>query len=410
LRATAATDAPGSIASATIRRFSSFVRSNRRAGVATAVHAQPGTGVMGMIAIAGIHLDPEGSIQLDGDVRLIAMGDIGAGSEIEVDGSVNTFTAGVVGDSVGISIGGNLGMFAAASIGPNVGIDVNGNITTIRTTTGGLSAWLTADGAIGGVYVGTGNLVGGLQAGGTAGIGTVSVSNGDLDADIAAWYGGISNIVVNGSVGGSIASYGRLNNLKVQGGTALQPRTIDALFNVFSIGSLLGACADLTDSEITVWTSLTSLSVQNITNSTIVAGSIGNIVVARNLTGSEIVAGYGRAVQPSPIGPHWQEVAGITGNIGVISIGGNMSRSSIAANIDPGPDGWYGTADDGVLSDELYGRISIVNVRGTLTGSTNPREHYGIVAHLGINAVSVSGRLLPLPVMYGNITIAPYWR
>jgi hypothetical protein len=83
-----------------------------------------------------------------------------------------------------------------------------------------------------------------------------------------------------------------------------------------------------------------------------------------------------------------------------------MSRSSIAAGVDPGADLLFGTADDrsGSASTSGVGIGSII-IRGSLTGSANPSERFGIVAHKAIGPVLAGGKRLSLPWAFGNVSI-----
>jgi hypothetical protein len=83
-----------------------------------------------------------------------------------------------------------------------------------------------------------------------------------------------------------------------------------------------------------------------------------------------------------------------------------MKRTSIAAGVDPGPDGKFGTADDGVIqSTSLQGAISALSVGGLLVGSSNPYDQFGIVAHSTIDDVLVGGVALDVPWLFGNVSI-----
>ena len=97
-------------------------------------------------------------------------------------------------------------------------------------------------------------------------------------------------------------------------------------------------------------------------------------------------------------------------DIGTMKVGGNTSGTSIAANIRPGPDLMFGTADDALLSLALQGSIGSLIVTGSLRGSGYPAESFGIVSHQGIGGVWVGGSKLTLPWLLGNILIQQSWR
>jgi hypothetical protein len=96
---------------------------------------------------------------------------------------------------------------------------------------------------------------------------------------------------------------------------------------------------------------------------------------------------------------------GATGNITYLKVGGNMSSSTIAANVHPGADGKFGNGDDTLLASTLGGAIGSIIITGTLTGSGAPAENFGIVSHGAIGNVWVGGSMLALPWTLGNITV-----
>jgi hypothetical protein len=96
--------------------------------------------------------------------------------------------------------------------------------------------------------------------------------------------------------------------------------------------------------------------------------------------------------------------------MGVIKVGGSMSGTSVAANIRPGADLMFGTADDALLSLILQGSIGTLIVSGSLSGSGNPSESFGILAHQTIGNVWVGGSQLTLPWLLGNIIVQQSWR
>ena len=76
---------------------------------------------------------------------------------------------------------------------------------------------------------------------------------------------------------------------------------------------------------------------------------------------------------------------------------GDMSESSVAAAISPGPDGWFGTDDDLARGT---GYVRSARIFGTVTGSGNSDEHYGIYAASG-PPVATASDFTPF-VPFGN--------
>ena len=144
----------------------------------------------------------------------------------------------------------------------------------------------------------------------------------------------------------------------------------------------------------------------DLSNAAIAAGGIGAVTVTGDLTGSKILAGCDLGADLIFGTDDDGVFAGAKGNIGFVTVGGRMSRTSIAANVAPGPNGLFGTTGDVVLSATLEGAIRSLIVRGTLTGSDDPSEHFGIVAHKTLGFVSVGRSRLALPCHVGNVTLA----
>jgi hypothetical protein len=165
---------------------------------------------------------------------------------------------------------------------------------------------------------------------------------------------------------------------------------------------------DLVNLTIRCASPLGPVCVRSMTNTILCGPALGGVQIIGSLTDSKLLSGYDIGADLLLGTGDDQAFTGgaATGNIGAVIVGGSMSGSSIAANVSPGPDGKFGTADDVVLSTSLQGAIASLTVGGTLTGSTNAAEHYGVVAHQTIGPVKVGGVLITLPWTLGNITIA----
>jgi hypothetical protein len=342
---------------------------------------------MGTLSAMGIGMAPGGVLNMDGGVRLLSLGTAGAGSGIYIAGSMTSFTAIAMAPNASLEVSGNIGTFLVGTVGSGALISAGGSIGQLKTT-GDLGASITA----------------GL------GIGTVTVCSGTLSGAIATG-GGISLITVNGNASVTVRAARRLGTFTM-GGTGTAPRTLNGLFDCQAITSLNAANTDVNHLTMRAPDGIGTINVRSMSNSLLSAGAISNLLTSADLSNSMILCGYdigadlafGTADDGAFIG------GAATGSIGVIWVGGNMSGSSVAANIAPGADGRFGTADDVVLSSSLQGAISALMVRGTLTGSANPSEHFGVVAHKTLGFVSAGGKLVPLPALLGNLTVAANWR
>ena len=147
------------------------------------------------------------------------------------------------------------------------------------------------------------------------------------------------------------------------------------------------------------------------TNANISAGDrIAALGVTRGIVEARINAGAA-GIGTISLGCLKSSVIAAVGSIGGVRVNGDMHASSIAANIGAGANGKYGESptDDVVLDSSLVGAIRSLTVRGKLEGSSDPSNHFGIVADGQIGRILVGGRRL-LPTVLGNITIAANWR
>ena len=207
--------------------------------------------------------------------------------------------------------------------------------------------------------------------GGTAALKTLNapttdmVSSGHIDSDadirsiILRDIGGLSTIDVPGALGSFTA------------------RTIGAQFNM-TVGNSLGKFA------------VAALG----SNSNILVGSTGNFGIGN----FSVRNGMDHVVVQT------------TGNINHVLIYKYCIASSIAANIGPGPDGKYGTADDVVLDPNNLGRIESVHVQTSLSGTPSADEHFGIVAHGRIGSLVIQKTHFGLPFLIDNVIVQGYWK
>jgi hypothetical protein len=93
--------------------------------------------------------------------------------------------------------------------------------------------------------------------------------------------------------------------------------------------------------------------------------------------------------------------AGAGGNIKTVHVKEDWVASSLAAGIDPGMDGYFGTPDDTVLTGGLSGRMGTIHhilIDGQASGTPdalNSMDHFGFVAQ-EVKALKVHGVAFPL--------------
>jgi hypothetical protein len=436
----------------------------------TSFHSLTISGISGMgtafgrLSAKGIALDANGTIDVEGGVSSLTLGNVGPDATVSISGPLASFTAGSVAENLVFRVKGGLGTFTAASVSARAEISVAGDIKSIHMTAGGLvettltaglgigtvtvnggnlSGTIVANGAAGiaaikipsggfsgtigaptggikSLTVGRGDLVGRVESDGVAGIGTISVAGGNLSAviqathpasaiksvtvngailsgtEIEAGTGGIGLVSVKGDADLTIHTTGKLAPFSMRG-SATALRTLSGLFDVKVMTSLNAAFVNADRLTVRATESIGSMNLLSMTGTLLAAGNLGNITVSKDVTDSMILSGYdigaGLALGAGDGGAFG---AG-KGNIGSITVGGSMSGTSIAANVSPGDDGLFGTADDVVLAPTLQGAIKSLTVKGALTGSTNSAEHFGVAAHKTIGSVSLSGTKLPPP-------------
>jgi hypothetical protein len=213
-------------------------------------------------------------------------------------------------------------------------------------------------------------------------------------------------VTVNGDVNLSLKTPGALSALSLTGGSAGAPRLLSGSFDVNVLPSLGDLYTDLQGLTVRATQSLGTVYARNMTNTVLSAAVMGNVQVVSDLTGSMLLSG--RDIGADLLvgtGDDGAFTAG-TGNIGAVNVGNDMSGSTIAANVSPGADGLFGTGDDVILSSSLQGAIASLTVVSTLTGSADPSEYFGVVAHQTLGPVTAGGIPLSSGWSLGNIALA----
>lgn len=233
------------------------------------------------------------------------------------------------------------------------------------------------------------NLIVHKAAGAPAAFGRIAASRVD--------FAGGGRIEADGSVKAIILrDVGAATGISITGSLgAFTARNIGGLFN------------------LTVTDDLTRFSSASMgTWSLVSAGDgIGNLSVTRGILNTQVWAGGASGIGRISVGCLTGSLISSRADIETVTVNRAMYASSIAANIGPGPDGLYGTADDVVMDDSLGGAIRSMRIKGTLIGSANTAaEHFGVVAYKTIGSVTVHGSRLTLPALFGNICVAHCWR
>jgi hypothetical protein len=251
-----------------------------------------------------------------------------------------------------------------------------GGIGTVSVPKGRMQAALhataTSGAGIKSVTVGGGNMVGDLVSASSAGIGTVSVPKGGFSGAISAGHvaGAIKSLSVSGAISGGTVIYagaGGVGAMTVKGnanvnltttgkvgltvtGTATQPVTLSGIFDVRVLSSLSGTNADLSNLKVRATDGIGTVNVRAITASIFSAGTIGNVTTSKDMTGSVLLAGCDIGLDYRLTAEDGSFTAGTAkGNLGAVTIGGTMSRSSIAAGITPGGGMHFGDGNDLVV-------------------------------------------------------------
>lgn len=287
------------------------------------------------------------------------------------------------------------------------------------------SGGIATFGTIGAVKIG-GDIVGG--AGESSGLvygddGVASVTAfsikggaGNNSGGVAALDGRVESVLVKGSIiGGSIFDTGSLAN---SGGIIG-----DGIGKVVVNGSII---AGVDNSEGTLARSggiistgaIGSVTVKgsligNITNPVIISArtggdpatgddiTIGSLTVGRNVTYTQILAGFDGLTAP----------ANADAAISKIVVGGSWRSSSVVAGAyDTGGNGQYGVNDAlQTVSDNpaLTARIASIQIKGAIGGGGLPNESYGFVAQQ-IDSLKIAGKTITLdPMAKDNFLIYP---
>lgn len=293
-----------------------------------------------------------GALTADGIGTLTATADL--------DGDVTSTLGGIT--SVTIRSGdldGDItsrGTLGSLQVGGDVDGSVSvthGNLTTFRAGTGFDGQVDVARGGTTSLTVTAGDLSGSYRT--ATGLGSVTVSKGGLDGLVSAG-GNVSRIAVSGVLSGRVWTGGNLDGLtagSMDGGMV-------AASGNFKQATLKG---DMTDSSL-------------------YAGfNPGDGGYVPNETGNLMLDAFADPANDGQV----DQVLG--GSVGRVTIGGEMTASVVSAGVDPGADGYIGTADDRVGGAGTVGSVTVKEgIYGSGSGS------YGVYAATGMPVVLCFGR------------------
>ncbi len=367
-----------------------------------------------------------GNTNLDGLVKRLTLGDAVAGAAWFLYGGVQTMaTNGIANADI---VMGELGTwrmsggFLASSLTADAitrSMTIAGNLAAALTTTAGPVKALTVKGDV------TGDV--------TADNGLGRFRSGNVSGDVTVVRGDLTQMQVTGNFTGNLdVQQGYLGRFDIRNGSFSDPSVDSALRALTGIGSFSisgGAARGLIStngpigritarggefgSRVRAGRGIGSVTVDTLQGALLASGGdIGRVSVRGNMTDSDIVAGLDPADGGYDAGlggefanvrfdgrtpPAWRSLDNMDqlagGSIRSVTIGGNMTASSIAAAVSPGPDKWFGTDDDQVRG---AGYIYRASVRGYVTGSGNPTQHFGIYAASEMPKVSGSGLFWPV--------------
>jgi hypothetical protein len=379
-----------------------------------------------------------GPVAITGDVTGDATGTDSA--SIRADGGIASIHVG--------SLTGRADHSASIRAGGSVGpVTVTGDVTGgsgdysgAITTTGGIAS-VTITGSVTG---GAGNFSGGIQVGHNnvsptgASLGPVKIlgdltgGGGDYSGAVQAYAtlvgtkvvgGRIAAVTVvgdvtggNGKYSGAVYAQDRIGPVRI--GTATKNGSLTGGVGLFS-GSVVAAGAGI--AAVTVFGDVTGgagdFSAAINTN-----GKLGPVAVHANGVGNkgDVTGGNGNrsasihgltvarmTVDGSVTGGHGVNSASILADrtIGAVIVNTDWVGASIAAGVDPGLDGYFGTGDD---VKSFAGSIGSITIKGTADGSAgafSSTDHFAFTA-AWVKSLKINGATITLTPGPGNDTLA----
>lgn len=367
-----------------------LIEIRRKAGVPSHLYAniQVG-GDLGTLNIGGTMFS---DVAVDGNLgKLIVRGGLGGLLDVDQDGDNDQVgSLNVVGYISSMSFPGNYDIVADLTIGGSIkaialkGGSILGNIEsrygsiTKITLNGG-----SIEGSITGASIGTISLTNAaLNADVTAtrgSIGSVSVKNGDLNGSLSAANGDIGSVIVSGgdiTAGQSIVAGGDIGRVRITGGSldaSVQAGGRIGEVNVqqdinqsIDAGTGIGtvrAGGDITATTIRSGGMLDNLFAANMIGSIISAGTgMGNLRMTQNASNSFILSGLlvGEGID-GILGTADDDLDGVlhSGNINLLTIGGLLDGTIVAAGIGPDGDSDFLNGTETAAGTSKIGRIIV---------------------------------------------------
>lgn len=344
-----------------------------------------------------------GDVNIDGEVKRLTTGDADGGTW-NLLGGVSTlkvgdltdvnFNAGTVNKmTIGEFTGGSLSVDTARTVkitgsasgdiasvmGDIRTVDIRGSMTGDVTVKGTLRTLKVSEDLDSEITVTNGDLVS-LRAGSFGGVLNVdrgelrtAVVSNDFDDHEASMRArnGIRKLQVSGDFDGIVATQGDLRTFVTKGSYGGK---------VWSGGSICSfTTGDMVDGMLYSSHDVTSVKIKGqMVSSWILAG------FTPGDEGSQAAEGDNLMIDAHQSNPALATDTVTGGTIRKVTIASDMVASAIAAAVDPGADGYFGTADEHIVGS---GYIGSVKVTGRILGSANASESWGIYAASEVGTV-----------------------
>ena len=349
-----------------------------------------------------------GNVGIDGEVTSLQVGTINAASTWSLPGGVKSAKV-TTPNNAAITVGNVTqwamtdafsGAFTADAVKKfSNAASVSGSLTTTHGDAQTLD--------IRGNFTGQADIRGTVKKLSVAGAmsATVDVTNGDLQTLSAGSLSGIVNVArgqakainVSGDLSGSYRACGDLGTLKVTSGDLSGLVSVGGDIRSLSVGGQISGRARSAGS-------IKSVSAGSMYYGMVAAaGDLTRASIRGDMLRSYLLAGFDpgdagyvagetgnvRIDRFSPPASAAQADQATGGSIETVSIGGSMTAATIAAAIDPGVDGYVGTADDEITGVGYVGKVA---VRSGIFGTYSGAESYGVFAASSMPVVTAYGQ------------------
>lgn len=233
-----------------------------------------------------------------------------------------------------------------------------------------------------GNFTGTGTVKAGMNV---RSIVTGSFTGGNI---VAAFWA--RDIVINGNYG--VAGVTGEVRIDVLAGNSITVNgTMSGLVNVDRDLGGFAVNGAMNEGQFRAGNSVGGFTTGALSKSRVSAGDhFGPITVNGDVTESNIQSGGDLGADAAPGGTGFNADRSSSGNIASVRVVGNFTRSSIAAGMLRGPDGYFGTADD--IAAAGRSNLGTVTITGTQVGSNLGSESFGVSATGTIAGVTLGGQ------------------